>query len=123
MKKIIHNSAQTTKKTSSNSKKVSPTIKKKDLSVQKSFRGTLTPKPKVYYIKWRDAFTETDEWHDSDSITDEDYTCETIGYLLEENKKSNYYSIAGTVTIEGVYTSIINIPKAMVISKKCIKIN
>lgn len=76
----------------------------------------------VWYIKWRDAFTETDEWHSSDSVTTEEYTCETVGYLIQDNKKPNYYSIAGTVTAEGLYASIINIPKAMVITRKLIKV-
>lgn len=76
----------------------------------------------VWYIQWRDAFTETDEWHSLESMTDSEYTCETVGYLVKENKKPNYYSIAGTVTAEGMYTSIINIPKAMVITKRLIKV-
>ena len=76
----------------------------------------------AYYIRWRDAFTETDEWHSSSSMTDEDYVCETIGFLIEDNNsKKNYISIAGTVTVEGMYASIINIPKAMIITKKLVK--
>lgn len=77
---------------------------------------------KIWYIKWRDAFTETDEWHSLESITTDEYTCETVGYLIKDNKKTNYYSIAGTVTAEGMYASIINIPKAMVITRKLIKV-
>lgn len=76
----------------------------------------------IWYIKWRDAFTETDEWHSSETMTTEEYTCETVGYLVKDNKKPNYYSIAGTVTAEGMYASIINIPKAMVITRKLIKV-
>lgn len=77
---------------------------------------------KVCYIKWRDAFTETDEWHSSDTMTADDYVCETIGFLIDDNNsKTNYISIAGTVTAEGMYASIINIPKAMVITKKLIR--
>lgn len=78
---------------------------------------------KIYYIKWRDAFTEPDEWHDEDSLTEGDYICETVGFLLENNKKSNYYSIASTVTCDSTFCSIINIPKSMIITKKLIELS
>jgi len=72
----------------------------------------------VYYIIWRDAFSETDEWHDSSSIEREDYLCHTIGYLISDNGKSNYYTIASTITEDDYFCMVINIPKAMVISKE-----
>lgn len=72
----------------------------------------------VYHIVWRDAFSEVDEWHDYSSIETEDYICHTIGYLISDNSKSNYYTIASTVTIDDYFCMIINIPKAMVISKE-----
>ena len=72
----------------------------------------------VYHIVWRDAFSESDEWHDSSSIEKEDYVCHTVGYLITDNSKLNYYTIASTVTIDDHFCMILNIPKAMVISKQ-----
>lgn len=72
---------------------------------------------KIYKIVWRDAFSDMDEWHDEDSIENQDYICETIGYLIEDNSKPNYYTIASTITKDEYFCCIINIPKAMVISK------
>lgn len=76
----------------------------------------------IYHIVWRDAFSEADEWHDHTSIEKEDYICHTIGYLIENNSKQNYYTIASTVTVDDYFCMIINIPKSMVISKKRIDI-
>lgn len=118
MKKVLHNQYAASNKKKSVSKKISPPVKQHSAE-----RFEPLPTPKVYYIKWRDAFTETDEWHDTDSMTSQDYTCETIGFIIEENNKSNYYSIAGSFTIEGMFTSVINIPKEMVITKKLIKLS
>ena len=90
-------------------------------SPKSSRQKTDTTVHKVCYVQWRDAFTETDEWHTSESLTSEDYLCETIGFLIEDNNsKTNYISIAGTVTMNGNYTSIINIPKAMIVTKKLV---
>lgn len=77
----------------------------------------------VYHFVWRDAFSETDEWHDSSSIEREDYLCHTIGYLISDNGKSNYYTIASTITIDDYFCMVINIPKAMVISKEKISLS
>jgi len=76
----------------------------------------------VYHIIWRDAFSESDEWHDSSSIEKEDYVCHTVGYLITDNSKLNYYTIASTVTVDDHFCMILNIPKAMVISKQRINI-
>jgi hypothetical protein len=95
-------------------KKVKSFIKKDKIK-------SLTKDAPVYHIIWRDAFSETDEWHDSSSIEREDYICHTVGYLISDNGKSNYYTIASTVTIDNYFCMVINIPKAMVISKE--KIN
>lgn len=77
---------------------------------------------KIYKIVWRDAFSDMDEWHDEDSIDDQDYICETIGYLIEDNSKPNYYTIASTLTKDDYFCCIINIPKAMVITKSKISL-
>jgi nicotinic acid mononucleotide adenylyltransferase len=98
-------SSSRTKKTVAISKKNS----KPEFSAKKS---------KIYKIVWRDAFSEMDEWHDYDSIDSDDYICETVGYLIEDNRKHNYYTIASTVTHDDFFCCVINIPKAMVISKK-----
>lgn len=74
-------------------------------------------KRQVYHIIWRDAFSEADEWHDESSLDCSDYICETIGFLIEDNKKPNYYTIASTVTNDNVFCCVMNIPKAMVIKK------
>jgi hypothetical protein len=77
-----------------------------------------TNKFKLYRIVWRDAYTQTDEWHDETTINQEDYLCETTGYLIEHNTNPNYYTIASTITQEGYYCSLINIPINMVIKKE-----
>lgn len=89
--------------------KVTPVKKSENLNFNKK---------KIYRIIWRDAYSEVDEWHDESSIDSADYLCETIGYLIENKKSSKYYTIASTVTIEGYFCCLINIPKAMVISKQ-----
>lgn len=78
---------------------------------------------KMCYIKWRDAFTEPDEWQYLEDLTEEEYICETMGFLIENNKKSEYYSIASTITNDEAFCSVINIPKSMVIIKKAIKLD
>jgi hypothetical protein len=79
-------------------------------------------KHKVYKIVWRDAFSEMDEWHDTSTVDREDYLCETIGYLIADNGKKQYYTMASTITADGFFCCVINIPKAMVISKQRINI-
>lgn len=76
---------------------------------------------KIYHIVWRDAFSESDEWHDEDSISCEEYICETIGFLIENNKKPEYITIASTITLDGAFCSIMNIPKTMIIKKTLLK--
>jgi len=90
-------------------KKITPVKKSENLSFNKK---------KIYRIIWRDAYSEVDEWHDEDSIDGSDYLCETIGFLIENDKNSKYLTIASTVTIEGYFCCLINIPKAMVVSKQ-----
>lgn len=101
-------------------KKVLYDAKPKKNSVQTKKRNKkvcrVTKRP-IYHIVWRDAFSEIDEWHTTESITDEDYICETVGYLIAENSKSNYYTVASTITAEDTFCAIINIPKSMVIKK------
>lgn len=99
-----------TKNTKSPTKSVS--LQKKKIS------SSSLKKAKIYRIVWRDAFSEMDEWHDIDSIDDQDYICETVGFLIEDNSKKNYYTIASTITLDDFFCCVINIPKAMVISKK-----
>lgn len=108
---------------SSENNKISKTV----LEIPKSSNKIAKQKPliknaPVYHILWRDAFSEADEWHDHSSIDTEDYLCHTIGYLIETNSKSNYYTIASTITIDDYFCMVINIPKSMVISKKRIDI-
>lgn len=91
-----------------NTKKTRPSIKKRKL--------------KLYHIVWRDAFSEEDEWHDHESIADKDYVCETFGFLIENNKKPNYITIASTLTYDGYFCSVMNIPKSMIIKKTLIKV-
>lgn len=93
--------------------KISP----KSISIKKKQKVTLTNKMKLYHIIWRDAFSEEDIWHDYDTIASEDYICETVGFMIEKNHKPNYVTIASTVTHDGTFCSVINIPKSMIISK------
>ena len=87
-----------------------------------SIKSPVPHKHKVYKIVWRDAFSEMDEWHDTSTVDREDYLCETIGYLIVNNGKKQYYTMASTITADGFFCCVINIPKAMVISKQRINI-
>lgn len=109
MTKVNKNSSR------SNSKKIAsaPSRPKKNDNAK-----VFTHKAKIYHIVWRDAFSEVDEWHDTDSVDTKDYLCETVGYLIENNGKDNYYTIASTMTQDDFFSCVINIPKAMVVSKK-----
>jgi hypothetical protein len=93
-------------------------ISKNKITPRKKADSYSSSKKKIYRIVWRDAYSEVDEWHDESSLDTTDYLCETIGYLMENGKNSKYYTIASTVTIEGYFCCLINIPKAMVVSKQ-----
>lgn len=110
------NQRPVTKKPATKKAIVAPTRKSKDIS------SNFTHKAKIYHIIWRDAFSEVDEWHDIESVDDGDYLCETVGYLIEDNNKKEYYTIASTMTQDDFFSCVINIPKAMVISKKRLSI-
>lgn len=109
MSKNINNSSR------SSSKKIASAPSR---SAKKDYNKNFTHKSKIYHIIWRDAFSEVDEWHDIDSVESGDYLCETVGYLIEDNAKDNYYTIASTITQDSFFSCVINIPKAMVVSKK-----
>jgi hypothetical protein len=97
------------------SRKAKPDLKPSDSS--------LLDLGSMYYIVWRDAFTETDEWHNADTLSTKDYLCATVGFLVEENTKKNYYTVASTKSADGeFYTCVINIPKSMVVTKKQIRL-
>lgn len=89
------------------------------LSVQTKNAETTVLKS-IYMIVWRDAFTAEDSWYHEDSYSVSDYLVETVGYLINSSNP-NYYAIASTVTPDGNFCSVINIPKTMVVSKKKIK--
>lgn len=72
---------------------------------------------KIYKIIWRDAFSE-EQWSDEETLESIDYLCETIGYMIENNSRPHYYTIAASITHDGYFCSIINIPKSMVLSKE-----
>lgn len=101
-----------------NTKNPKSSTKSVSLQKKKVANKSSLQKSKIYKIVWRDAFSEMDEWHDTESIEDKDYICETVGYLIEDNSKKNYYTIASTITMDDFFCCVINIPKAMVISKK-----
>jgi len=101
---------------------VSSTKRKPVISSKKSSSKLFSHNAKMYKIIWRDAFSEMDEWHDCESIDREDYLCETVGFLIENNGKNQYYTIASTMTQDNFFCCVINIPKAMVISKKRINL-
>lgn len=90
----------------------------KTISAPAKSKYVVKHKNKIYRIIWRDAYSEVDEWHDESSLNPEDYLCETIGFLIETNKKSNYYTIASTITCDNHLCCLIHIPKAMVVSKQ-----
>lgn len=96
-------------------------LKSKSTSKIDSTYPSTKNKKKIYRIVWRDAFTEVDIWHDPDTISDKDYLCETVGYLITESQNKHYYTIASTITSEGFFCSIINIPKNMVVKKQLIR--
>lgn len=102
---------------------VNTNVKPKFINTKKVQINSVTKNLKLYHIIWRDAFTEEDTWHDSDSIRSEEYICETVGFLLKDNNKPNYVTIASTVTHDNYYCSIINIPKAMIIKQNILKVS
>ncbi len=104
------------------SKKSKTLLEKDKPSTKVAKSKPLIKNASVYHIIWRDAFSESDEWHDCSSIDRQDYICHTIGYLIEDNGKSNYYTIVSTITMDDYFCMVINIPKSMVISKKRIDI-
>ena len=73
-------------------------------------------KKKLYKIIWRDAFSE-EQWSEEESLDEIDYLCETIGFLIENNSRPHYYTIAATISHDGYFCSVMNIPKSMVVSK------
>lgn len=97
--------------------------KPKSVRTRKKPITSLTKKLKLYHVIWRDAFTEEDIWHDADSIKSEDYICETVGFLIEDNNKPNYITIASTATHDEYYCSVINIPKSMIIKQTILKVS
>jgi hypothetical protein len=99
------------------------TSRSKSINVKKKPIVSLTKKLKLYHVIWRDAFTEEDIWHDAESIKSEDYICETVGFLIEDNNKPNYITIASTATHDEYFCSVINIPKSMIIKKTALKIS
>lgn len=74
-------------------------------------------KRKIYKIVWRDAFASPDQWLDEETLELKDYICETVGFIIEKNGSSHYYTLASTITLDGYFCSVINIPKSWVISK------
>ena len=72
---------------------------------------------KIYKIIWRDAFSE-EQWSEEETLEPIDYLCETIGYMIKNNSRPNYYTIAASITHDGYFCSIMNIPKSMVLSKE-----
>lgn len=97
------------------------TVKKTIPSNRKYPSISIAQKRKLYKIIWRDAFSE-DQWTYEESLSDTDYLCETIGFLIENNSRPNYYTIASSITHDGYFCSIMNIPKSMVLSKTEIKL-
>ena len=79
-----------------------------------------TKKPKTlfsrYCIVWRDAYSDQENWSSDDIYSMNDYIVETVGYLIP-NDNENYYTLASTVSRDGNYCCIMNIPVNMVISK------
>lgn len=95
---------------------------KKTIPSKKKYPSiSISQKRKLYKIIWRDAFSE-EQWTDEESLSDIDYLCETIGFLIENNSRSNYYTIASSITHDGYFCSIMNISKSMVLSKTEIKL-
>lgn len=98
-------------KNKKNSSKVK--ISKKNKKLLNSIKDA-----EIYHIVWMDAFSEVDEWHDKATIDSEDYLCQTVGYLISNTSKKNYYTVASTFTIDKHFSCVIHIPKSMVILKK-----
>lgn len=96
-----------------NKKSANYKISKKNKKLLNSLKNA-----EIYHFVWMDAFSEVDEWHDKSSIDSEDYLCQTVGYLIKNTSKKNYYTIASTFTIDKNFSCVIHIPKSMVISKK-----
>lgn len=74
-------------------------------------------KRKLYKIVWFDAFASPDQWLDEETLELKDYICETVGFLIKKNGSPHYYTLASTITLDGYFCSVMNIPKSWVISK------
>jgi len=93
----------------------SPSNKKNTVNAKDTDKVT---SKNVYTIIWRDAYSSEDVWYEEDQHDNSDYLVETTGYLIE-NSTSNphYYTVASTITQDGQFCSVINIPKHMVVAK------
>lgn len=95
---------------------------KKTIPTKKKYPSIgIVQKRKLYKIIWRDAFSE-EQWTYEECLESIDYLCETVGYMIENNSRPDYYTIASSITHDGYFCSIMNIPKSMVLSKTEIKL-
>lgn len=74
---------------------------------------------KLVYLEWNDAFEAPDTWMTIKRVEEwgknEDWIVEEIGWILEENKK--YILIANRRTKDGMYSSVMKIPKTWILKR------
>ena len=68
----------------------------------------------IVFIRWIDAIGCSAGWSDDSTLEELDGSCETCGFLLDEN--SDFILVSGTVTDE-LTMGAVAIPKAMITSR------
>lgn len=79
---------------------------------------------KAVYLEWQDSSSERSEgvWKDREAVATagEPCHCETIGFILAEDKKS--ITVAGHLTIAGRSVSgDMNIPKSAIVKRRVVR--
>ena len=74
---------------------------------------------KAYRIRWRDAKT-SHGWREKDDINLEPFVCETLGFLVQQDKR-NITVAASYCKANETYAEIVTIPVECIISKKVVR--
>ena len=76
---------------------------------------------KIIYVKWLDSSTQTG-WLRKDEIMKNPLKCETVGFLVKENKKSLLLSLNRTQDENyKPFGDVICLPKKSIVVRKTLK--
>jgi hypothetical protein len=68
------------------------------------------------YVRWVDSCSPSDSsWHTKDNLSLSPLTCETLGWLVNEDRKS--VSVASCVMENGALYGVITIPKCSILKR------